>query len=170
MKVLYIIRHASSNPAQLNESDIERTLNGTGKSQALLMAQKVFTNNIRIDSFICSPALRTRQTCEIFCELYHYPLDEIILEEKLYHPNYYSIQNVISEVDNKHDSIAIFTHNPGITDLVNQLDLNVRIDNVPSCGIFCVSSKTNDWRTFLEAEKNYVFFDYPNNPQSNFSK
>jgi phosphohistidine phosphatase len=47
--------------------------------------------------------------------------------------------DVILTADNKFKSIAIFSHNPGLTDFANQLT-DTRIDNIPTCGIFAIKA------------------------------
>ncbi len=59
-------------------------------------------------------------------------------------------------------SVALFSHNPGITAFVNDLT-NTHIDDMPTCAVFAVHIKTNSWKDFKNAEKNFWFFDYPKN-------
>ena len=54
-------------------------------------------------------------------------------------------------------SIAVFSHNPGITDFANILT-NARIDNIPTCGIFAVKIKTKQWKDFQERRKRILVF------------
>ena len=67
---------------------------------------------------------------------------------------------VISEANDKLDTIAIFSHNPGITEFANLLT-DVRIDNIPTCGIFAVSANCKQWSEFRHAKKEFWFFDFP---------
>jgi phosphohistidine phosphatase len=71
---------------------------------------------------------------------------------------------VIEEVDEDFKTIAIFSHNPGITDFVNQLT-TARVDNVPTCGIFGLKADIKKWKDFEEAKKEFWFFDYPKLPE-----
>ena len=67
---------------------------------------------------------------------------------------------MISKLDDELDNIAIFSHNPGITDFANDLT-ETRIDNIPTCGIFAVKIDTKHWNDFKEAKKEFWFMDYP---------
>jgi phosphohistidine phosphatase len=58
--------------------------------------------------------------------------------------------------------VAVFSHNPGITEFANSLT-NVRIDDMPTCSTFALSIDTNSWNDFESAEKKFLFFDYPKN-------
>jgi len=68
--------------------------------------------------------------------------------------------SVIVNADDKLNSIAIFSHNYGITDFANMLT-DVRIDNIPTCGVFAVKADCNSWADFKDAKKEFLFFDYP---------
>jgi len=67
---------------------------------------------------------------------------------------------VISKLDDKYKSAAIFSHNPGITDFANSLT-EVQVDNIPTCGIFGIGIEIEKWREFINGEKTFYFFDYP---------
>ena len=82
----------------------------------------------------------------------------------LYQATPQNITDVVSSMNNETNSVAVFTHNPGITDFINHLELDVNIDDMPTCGVFSFQIKTNDWRLFNVAEKKYLFFDYPMKP------
>lgn len=66
----------------------------------------------------------------------------------------------IEKVADKTDTLALFSHNPGITEFANQLTA-ARIDNIPTCGIFVLRADTRKWSGFREAKKEFWFFDYP---------
>jgi phosphohistidine phosphatase len=87
----------------------------------------------------------------------------MILIDKLYHAAPDTFYEVITEADDKFDRVAIFSHNPGITDFVNELIEGVRVDNVPTCGVFALECDIKKWKDFREAEKKLLFFDYPKN-------
>jgi len=54
----------------------------------------------------------------------------------------------------------LFSHNPGLTDFANLLS-DVRIDNIPTCGVFAVKVDAKHWANFKDAKKEFWFFDYP---------
>jgi phosphohistidine phosphatase len=69
----------------------------------------------------------------------------------------------VAGLPDKASSIALFAHNPGITEFVNMLT-NVRIDDMPTCSVFAVSAEASSWMEFVSAPKKFLFFDYPKNP------
>jgi len=69
---------------------------------------------------------------------------------------------VIEKTDDDLDTIAVFSHNPGITDFANDLT-EIRIENIPTCGVFVVKIDSKHWADIKEAKKEFWFFDYPKN-------
>ncbi len=158
MKTLLIIRHAKAE-SSFTLNDFERPLNERGKKDAPVMAQRLLDKKIVIDAFVSSPARRAKKTAELFYETYK-AHDDIILISALYHAPAEMFFDVIKNVDDKFDTIAVFAHNPGITYFVNQLAA-VRIDNMPTCAVFAVKVNCNNWKDFAKAKKDFLFFDYP---------
>lgn len=161
MKTLYIIRHAKSSWGDFTLPDFERPLNERGKRDAPVMAARLVDKKIKIDVFISSPAKRALKTCKAFCKEYRYHDDNIQVKEELYHASVETFYKVVANIPDAHDSAAIFSHNPGITEFVNSLGTNVEVDNMPTSGVFGVSVSADNWRDFKSAEKKCILFDYP---------
>lgn len=162
MKKLFIIRHAKSDQSFFG-NDFERPLNERGKQDALLMAKRFFETGITIDAFVSSPAKRAKKTAQIFFSVFGEPQDEIILISALYHAPVDVFYEVISMLPDTFNTVAIFSHNPGITHFVNSLQTDGNIDNMPTCGIFAVQINTKFWKELKLATKSFLFFDYPKN-------
>ena len=159
MKSLYLIRHAKSNQ-DLGVEDFDRPLNERGKKDAPTMGKRIKSREQKIDTFISSPARRARQTAELFAKNYGFAEEAIRYIPELYLANPSALKKAIEEIDDRYQSAALFAHNPGITELANGLT-NIRIDDMPTCGIFAVAIQTDRWVDFMQAEKEYLFFDYP---------
>ena len=160
MKQLLLIRHAKSDWSTPSLGDHDRPLNDRGKKDAPVMAQRLLDKKIKVDAFIASTAKRARRTASIFAKEYKRDKDEIIFKEELYGASAEAFTEVIIKLKDKLDSVAIFSHNPGITDFANSLTES-RIDNIPTCGIFAIKVDTKHWSDFIEAKKEFWFVDYP---------
>lgn len=160
MKQLLLIRHAKSDWNDSSIDDIDRPLNERGKRDAPAMAHRLLDKKINIDAFISSPAKRAKKTASVFAKELNHDKEELTLVNELYLAGEENFYKVISDVSNKFDTIAIFSHNPGITDFANQLT-DARIDNIPTCGIFAVTVDCKHWNDFRHAKKEFWFFDYP---------
>jgi phosphohistidine phosphatase len=161
MKRVFIIRHAKSSWSFGELSDFERPLNDRGNRDAPVMAERILSKKSEIDLLVTSTAIRARQTCEHFSDTLGINRNDIVLDDALYHASSDMIHAVIRMLDNRFQSVAIFTHNPGVTDFVNGLIDGMRIDNMPTCGVFCVESDISEWNQFEKADKKFKFFDYP---------
>ena len=70
---------------------------------------------------------------------------------------------VVENLQENFNTVAVFSHNPGITEFVNMLTDDVRLDNMPTCGVFAVRTHSPSWKNFTKAKKEFFFFDYPKN-------
>lgn len=162
MKTLLVIRHAKSSWENAIVNDMDRPLNERGKRDAPAMAQRLLGSGVRIDHFVSSPAKRARNTAELFIHEFGRKKEDILFIPELYHAPPQTFRDVIASLDDRFDTIALFSHNPGITAFVNSLT-SVRVDNMPTCGIFAVKSDGANWAEFAAASKEFWFFDYPKN-------
>jgi phosphohistidine phosphatase len=161
MKTLLIVRHAKSSWDDASMSDFDRPLNDRGKRDAPAMAKRLVHSGLAIDRFVTSPAKRARQTADAFAHEFGKKEKKIRLVQELYHASEPVFESVIRDLDDEDDTVAIFSHNPGITAFVNTLTTVVRIDNVPTCGVFAVNCDTQHWKEFRSAGPQFLFFDYP---------
>lgn len=161
MKTLIIIRHAKSSWADIGEKDFDRPLNERGKKDAPEMAEKLLALNVKIDAFVSSPAKRARKTCKAFMEVYDREKKDMILVDELYNAPVSVFYNVAANLKNNVNSVALFSHNPGISEFVNTLCNGVDVDEMPTCAVFAVEAAIDDWKDFETAEKKFLFFKYP---------
>ncbi len=162
-KTLLLVRHAKSSWDNFSLSDFERPLNERGKSDAPKMGKRLRKNGIKIDAFISSPAKRAKKTAEHFIEEFGRDKDEIIFVSSLYDASTGDFAAAVKGIDDKYDVVALFSHNPGITQFANELVSGANIDNMPTCSIFAVKADTRKWKDFTKAKKEFLFFDYPKN-------
>lgn len=160
MKKLILIRHAKSDWGNPGLADFDRPLNDRGKKDAPVMAQRLLDRKVAIDAFITSPAKRAAKTAKIFAAAYGRKKDDILFNEELYLAAPQTFYTVIEKAADTFDSIAVFSHNEGITEFANMI-AEVRIDNIPTCGVFAVKADCKRWADFREAKKEFWFFDYP---------
>lgn len=160
MKTVLLIRHAKSSWDDPMMIDFERPLNERGKKDAPIMAGKVKERKINIDAFISSPAKRAKKTAKLFAEEYKHNESGIIYKSELYHADSATFYEVIEGAENEYNSVAVFSHNPGITYFANELT-EVKLDNMPTCAVFAVSADCQKWKDFRKAKKKFLFFDFP---------
>ncbi len=160
MKTLIVVRHAKSSWANIGERDFDRNLNDRGKEDAPIMAEKLLHSKIKVDAFVSSPAKRARKTAKAFIEAFGKTKKEIILSDGLYNASSAIFYETVNALNDEYDAVAVFGHNPGITDFVNTL-CNTHIDEMPTCSMFAVQIPITSWKNFKEAEKEFLFFKFP---------
>ena len=164
LKIIYIIRHAKSDQ-RFWGNDFERPLNEKGYSDTRMMAKRLLEKQLKIDTLVASPAVRAQKTAELFAETLQIPTADILYISALYHAPAEIFYDVLADLPDSSNAVALFSHNPGITHFVNSLAVKVDIDNMPTCAIFAIRADIEHWTEFFKAKKEYLFFDYPkNNP------
>lgn len=159
MKTLLLVRHAKSDWGNPSLSDFDRPLSERGKRDAPVMAKRL-KEKIEVEMFISSPAKRAAKTAKIFAKAFDKKKKDILFIEKLYMAETDTFFSLIANTDDKHDCIAIFSHNFGITDFANMLT-DTRTDNIPTSGVFAITCDIKSWGSFKSAPKSFLFFDYP---------
>ena len=126
------------------------------------MAERIKDKKMKIDLFVSSPAKRAKKTAKIFMKIYDESKKNLLLIPALYEASLLNFYDTLEIIDDKYDSIALFSHNPGITEFANSLT-DYKIDNIPTCGVFAVSIQIKKWSEFRNAGKQLLFFDFPKN-------
>jgi phosphohistidine phosphatase len=161
-KTLFIVRHGKSAWDNPGVSDIDRPLKDRGIKDSYDMAGRIVAKGARPDSIISSSAARALHTAIIFSRVLEFPADEIIINQDLYLAEYKEILAVITATDDSRNSLMIFGHNPGFTDLANYLS-GLTIENVPTTGLVMLTFKTESWKGISKKCLSGEFFDYPQN-------
>jgi phosphohistidine phosphatase len=160
-KSLFIIRHAKSSWDDLSQKDFDRPLNDRGKKDAPAMAKRIHKEkDVELDAIISSPAKRALTTAKFFAEEFGIKKKNVIEWPELYEASINKFYDAVANLDDNYMSVALFSHNPGITAFVNELT-NTHVDDMPTCAVFAVHIKTNRWKDFETAVKEFWFFDYP---------
>ena len=162
MKTLILVRHAKSSWAEEGLSDSERPLNERGKKDAPEMAKRLKKKVPEIDAFITSPAKRAKTTEKYFAEEFMIDKDRIHMETRLYDAATSHYGEVVASLNDNFNTVSIFAHNPGITSYANTLT-GVQTDNIPTTGVFAVQAAINRWKEFANADKTFLFYDFPKN-------
>ncbi len=162
MKTLYINRHAKSSWANMGMADFDRPLNNRGENDAPMMGKRLKERGIIPDYILSSPANRAITTARTIATEIGYLLANIKEDRNLYHASEVSILEVIKQQDDENDSLMIFGHNPGFTDLASILS-GRWFDNIPTCGIVAVKFETENWKEVAAGNGEILFFDYPKN-------
>ncbi|MCC7438035.1 MAG: histidine phosphatase family protein [Armatimonadetes bacterium] len=160
MKTLYLCRHAKSSWEYPELTDFERPLNGRGHRDAEFMAKVLAQQNLRPDAIATSPAARALTTARTIATGIGYPLEELMITERLYDASSREILRVAETLPETALVVMLFGHNPGMTWLANQLGAQ-QIENIPTCGIVRFDSTAQQWGQLNPTNTRFVAFEFP---------
>lgn len=124
------------------------------------MGRRLAASGASPDLVLTSPAVRAATTAGVIAEAVGYPASGIVVDERLYGAGPGEILEVIRGIEDRHERVFLFGHNPGLTDLVNDLS-ETPIENVPTCGVVEFKVESGSWREVRPDTVRRVEFDYP---------
>lgn len=162
MKRVALIRHAKSSWDHPLLTDFDRPLNGRGQKDAPQMALVLEKYAVSGGKWISSPAKRALTTAHLMCKALGKPIEQVYADNRLYHAWTDTLLTLIHEQESGLETLLLFAHNPGLTEMANRI-APVRLDNLPTCGIFIVQFATRDWSTIQYGTGEFIALDYPKN-------
>ncbi len=141
---LILIRHTKSSWAEPGMRDFDRPIKNDRTEDAEDMARQLNKLCLQPDLILCSPALRTKQTAEHFCNHLPYDYNKILFDMRLYESSAEDYLQVIRETDNKIETLVVIGHNPSITDFAN-LFLKNKLEDMPTTAVAWLQLENDTW-------------------------
>lgn len=160
MKILTIVRHAKSSWKDTSLSDRHRPLNGRGKRDAPVMGRRIHQHGIRPSLIIASPAVRAWTTAQVVADELNYPREFLQREPGLYLASLDQLLDIINAQDDGFNSLMLFGHNPGLTNLVNYVQPGLT-HNLPTAGVVSVGLHRDDWNLHDRPKTELIAHDWP---------
>lgn len=160
MKRLFIVRHAKSSWDFPELHDSDRPLNKRGKRNAPEMGQRLAQRQIMPEGMITSPAKRAADTAKLIAKEISFTLKNIQKEPLFYFASISEMIAVLQGAPNDIETLMVFGHNPGLTDLANFLS-GADIYNIPTCGIVEIEFNISSWNEIEKKSGKLKSFDYP---------
>jgi len=160
MKHILLTRHAKSDWHNPDLEDIDRPLNKRGLRDAPMMGQRLQKRKVQPESIITSPAVRAMTTAVLLAKELAYPSDKILSNDKIYSATTEQLIDIIRNFDNSKDWIMLIGHNPCMSQLASVL-LGDFAQDMPTCSIYALEFKVDDWQAIGPHAAGLVFFDYP---------
>ena len=160
MKTLTMVRHAKSDWGNETITDILRPLNVRGYSDAQILARQMPAKVETPGLWVTSPAIRAYSTALVFAEAYNYDPAKFVINPKIYEATLKTLTGIVSAFPDEVNSIIMFGHNPGFTKFFNEY-ADAFADNIPTCGITCISHDCASWKEFLDSKCKTEFYLYP---------
>ena len=163
MKILVLVRHAKSDWGDRDLPDFDRSLNERGKRDAPRMATYLKQYGIVPQRIISSPANRARTTAKIFAESLGLNESIVSFVSDIYDATVDDLLAVVRCFDEDAACCMLVGHNPGMTNLANQLmsRQSGHIENIPTAGIVILNLDISGWQLLESNQAQLVSFMKP---------
>jgi len=159
MKQLIIVRHAKAESQQPGKTDFERALCDRGKSDAVKMANQLYSTEITPEAVICSSAKRAIETATVFAE--QYGIDSLIKEEFLYGDyNFADIKQLLIEEVPLADTVLMVGHNPNLSYIIAKMTGDFH-QHLPTAAVAVIDFDIERWEEITASEGVMSLFFYP---------
>ncbi len=156
MKKLILIRHAKSS-WEHDVIDHQRPLKKRGVNDANLVSNALYERNEVPNIVLCSDAMRTKMTAEIFISNLNIDNSIVHFNHELYDFSGSDLVKIIKSCDDSINTLMIFGHNHAITAFVNTYG-DRYIDNVPTSGVVVIQFGIDQWRDLNSGKILYSIF------------
>lgn len=158
-KDLFLIRHAH---AESNHKlgDFNRKLSYRGLHEAENMSEQLLQHAVIPELALSSPATRAMSTCKIFAETLSIPFNKIQLENMIYEASAHTLLSIINHIDNRYQRVALFGHNPGLSELTDYLS-DAYLGNIPPAGIVQLNFDVPQWDHITGGIGRIIWYSFP---------
>lgn len=157
MKEIILVRHGKSSWDYGDVSDRDRPLSNRGIKDAGTVSNYL-SQRIEVPKLIFSSAAnRALHTAMIFMRGLGVDPKTVKISEALYSFSDGSVIDFIRELDEDHDRVMIFGHNPAFTSISNIFG-NKPIDNLPTSGVVQMKFEVSSWKQINKGLTEIVVF------------
>ncbi len=160
MRTITLLRHAKSSWDNTDLVDFDRPLNGRGRKNAPEMARRLKAAGVRPSLILSSPAKRAWSTAKIIAAEISYPIEFLQRDRDLYHAGTQRLLDILAAQDEGFKNILLVAHNPGLTDLANELVPGLT-NNLPTCGFVAVKVEVDTWDLRARKSAELIEYNYP---------
>lgn len=163
MKELIFVRHAKSDWGTEFLKDEDRHLSERGYTDAYFLSDWYQKNQKPPQLMLSSPATRAMSTALIFARVMGFDMQNLKIDSRIYEINVAKLLALIQQQDDTFSSIMLFGHNPGFTNICNELSDDLFFDNVPTCGIVSFYFDVSSWSEISSKKGKINFYQFPKN-------
>lgn len=162
MKILLLIRHASSGCDDMSLADRFRPVDARGERELRWLARHARDHGAQLEWIVSSPALRALTTARVLAEALGLGADRIAIDDRLYEGGSRRLVDAIAALDDRLAHVAVVGHNPELADLGRHL--TTRITHLPSAGIAALRFDAREWRQVVRTQAAHAALDAPPRP------
>ena len=162
MKRLLLLRHAKAAPATDPLADSTRPLARRGEQDARKIGERLREHRRRPGLILTSPAVRALKTAQLVADALDYRRESIGLEQRLYLAQPAAIAEIIAAQSAAVETLLVVGHNPGLSELVNDLLPTFDVDDLPTAAIVGLDyAAATDWAHLVGATPTLTYYDFP---------
>lgn len=144
MKILLLVRHASSGTDDMSLADRYRPLEPRGERELAWLAAHCAERLARPDLIVSSPATRARATAHGVADAFGCSDDELREDERLYGGGGRGLLAVLAGLDDTLGRVVVVGHNPEVADIARYFA--PAIDHMPSGTVAALAFDVPCWR------------------------
>jgi phosphohistidine phosphatase len=144
MKTLFLLRHAKSENAAPDSTDLNRALNERGRKEAQGLGRFIKEKNLRFDLVLCSTAVRARETTELVLASSELS-SHVGYDQRIYEAGPLKLLEVTSEIEQSTNTVLLVGHNPAMEELIQLL--TDRVEQMPTCTLAKIDLNVEEWST-----------------------
>jgi phosphohistidine phosphatase len=141
-RTLYLARHAKSSWNDPHLADFERPLNDRGLKTAPQMGEFMRQSKLIPKLIVSSPATRARHTAQLFKEGGSFDA-ELTFDGRIYEASPRALREVVSEFDDKFESVMLVGHNPGLEGFIRYV--SGELQPMPTAAVAVIELDLKHW-------------------------
>ena len=150
IKTLLILRHAKSSWKFSDLADHDRPLNKRGKRDAPKIGNLLKEKDLVPDIIISSTAVRAEKTAKMVAKASKYKdEDDVALSDSLYTAGPDAYIDVLTNLQNKYNTVLVIGHNPGLEELVKILS-GEEYHVMPTCALAHIRLDIQSWSDIVQ--------------------
>ena len=116
---------------------------------------------------LSSTATRALNTALIFARTFNFNSVNFVLNDRIYESSAKNLISIVSKLPNEKNSVIVFGHNPGFTNVCNELTNELFFENIPACGIVSLNFDIKNWAEIATTKGKIKFHQFPKDFKNN---
>lgn len=159
-RTVIIVRHGKACSLDAFEKDIDRVLTERGVNDGYKVAKKILKSGIKPDLILTSPAARASHSALIFARAMETGTDIVRVVKNMYYGSAIKMLNGMAALPEEVKTIALFGHNPAISDLAEHLTRGAT-SFLPTTGVAILNYDINGWKDIIKSDPTDYDFIIP---------
>ena len=144
-RTIILVRHGKACSYDAFEKDVDRVLIERGVNDGYRVAKKILESGIKPDIILTSPAARASHSALIFTRVMNTDTTIVRVVENMYYGSKPKMIEEISALPDEVKTVALFGHNPAISDLTEHLT-DGATSFLPTTGAAIINYDIEQWK------------------------